>query len=246
MRKLGLFLLVIPAAAWADQVFLKDAGSIEGRIVEQTAQTVKVDVGGGSIAVPMDRVERIQKGRSALDVYDERARALAPTDAAGWKKLATYASDNGLSTRARQAWTNVLKVAPNDPQANAAMGKVELNGKWVSEEEAYRAKGYVQYQNEWMTPEEAKVLQTEAANDQARRDAEQRARDAETAQREAEDRAKEAEDRAKQAEEDRRNYQYYDPVYWGGYGYGVSSWPAQPAPTPIFTPTTQLKLNRVK
>jgi hypothetical protein len=243
LRKLGLVLVFIPAVAWGDQVFLKDAGSIEGRIVEQTAELVRVEVGGGSMAVPMDRVERIVKGRSALDEYDDRAKKLAPNDVAGWNKLGKFASDNGLSTRARDAYTKVLAAAPNDPQANAAMGKVQLDGKWVTEEESYRARGYVEYQNEWMTPAEAQVLQTEAANDQARRDAEQRARDAETAQREAEDRAKDAEERAKEAES-RQNY--YDPVLWGGYGYGVTSWPAQPAPTPVFTPTTQLKLNRVK
>jgi len=76
-----------------------------------------------------------------------------------------------------------------------------------------------------MTPAEAQIAQTREANDRARRDAEQRARDAEAATREAESRAKEAEARAKEAESRQYNY----PMYWGGWGYGVSTWPAGPA-----------------
>jgi len=48
VRTLAALVVLIPTLAAADQVFLKDAGSVEGRIVEQTATSVKVDVGGGS------------------------------------------------------------------------------------------------------------------------------------------------------------------------------------------------------
>jgi len=239
MKRLGWLLAFVSVPVFADQVFLKDAGSIEGRIVEQTATTVSVDVGGGVVGVPMDRVERIQKGRCALDEYEDRARKLAPTDAAGWKKLGRYANDQGLSTQAQEAYKKVLKIAPNDAEANGALGLVNLDGRWVTEAESYRARGYVEYQGEWMTPAQAQVLQTEAANDQARRDAEQRARDAETAAREADARAEEAEERAKEAE---RAQTYYDPLYYGGWGYGVTSWPAAPVSTPKFATASQIRL----
>ena len=237
MRRFFILLAFVPTAAWADQVFLKDAGSVTGRIVEQTAAAVKVDVGGGTIAVPMERVDKIVKGRSALDDYDDRVKKLAPTDLAGWKKLGAWASQAGLNAQARDAYQRVLKLDPNDKQANEAMGLVQLDGKWVTEEESYKARGFVEYDGEWMTPAQAQVLQTEAANDKARRDAEDRAREAEAAAREADARAKEAEARAKEAE------RYAQPVYWGGWGYGVTAWPAgQPAPTPVFTPASQIPI----
>lgn len=239
MRKLPLLLLVAPAALLADEVHLKDAGTITGRIVEQTATTVRVDVGGGVMGVPMDRVEKIVKGRCALDDYEDRVKKLGPNDVAGWKKAGRFASEAGLTAQAREAYGRVLKLAPNDPQANEAMGLVNLDGRWVTEEESYRARGFVEYDGEWMTPAEVQAVQAKEANDRARRDAEDRAREAEAAQREAEARAKEAEEKA--AEAQRYNNYYNAPVYWGGYGYGVSAWPASPAPAPTFTPWSEIR-----
>ena len=238
LKKSPILLLLLPATLLADEVLLKDAGSITGRIVEQTASTVRVDVGGGVIGVPMERVERIVKGRCALDDYEDRAKKLAPNDVAGWKKLGRFASEAGLSTQAREAYERVLKLAPNDPQANEAMGLVQLDGRWVTEEESFRARGFVQYDGEWMTPAEAQALQAREANDRARRDAEDRAREAEAAARAAEDRAKEAEEKAAEAQ---RYNNYNAPMYWGGWGYGVSTWPAAPAPAPTFTPWSEIR-----
>src|SRR5262249_8504325 len=66
MRKSPLVLLLLtavslPTALFADEVIIKGAGSISGRIVDQTATSVVVDVGGGTIGIPMARVERIVK-----------------------------------------------------------------------------------------------------------------------------------------------------------------------------------------
>ena len=99
--------------------------------------------------------------------------------------------------------------------------------------------GFVEYDGEWMTPAQAQAAQAEAANDQARRDAEQRARDAESATRDAEKKAADAEARAKKAE----SWSSY-PTYWGGYGYGVTTWPGGPAPAPVFTPKSQIPITR--
>ena len=237
MRKAPLLLLLLPQVVLADQVFLKDAGSLTGRIVSQDATTVKVDVGGGVIGVPMDSVARIEKGRSALDDYDDRARALGAKDVDGWRKLGKWANAQGLSSQASEAYKKVLAQAPNDPEANMAFGRVELNGKWVTEEESYRARGYVEYDGEWMTPAEAQLAQQREANVQARRDAEDRARQAEEQARDAERRAEDAEAEAKKAQQYNNNY----PYYWGGWGYGVSTWPAgQPAPPATFTPKSEI------
>jgi hypothetical protein len=238
VRHAFLLLLLLPGTAFADQVFLKDAGSITGRIVSQTATTVVVDVGGGTMGVPMDRVDRIVKGRCALDDYNDRVKKLSPTDIAGWKKLGAWAQQAGLNGQARDAYQRVLKLSPNDPEANEAMGMVQVDGRWMTEEQGYIARGFVQYDGEWMTPAQAQVAQTQDANNQAIRDAQDRASDAEAAAREAERRAEEAEERAEEAE------QWSAPTYWGGWGYGgVTAWPAgQPAPTPVFTPASQVPI----
>jgi hypothetical protein len=232
-----LILFLLPASLFADQVFLKDAGSITGKIVEHSDTVVRVDVGGGIIGVPTDRVERVEKGRCALDDYNDRAKKLGPSDVEGWKKLGHWASQQGLGTQARDAYKKVVAVAPNDAEANTALGLVQVDGRWVSQEEGFRAKGYVKYDGEWMTPAEAQLAETRYANDKARRDAEDRAREAEAAAREAEEKTKEAEERAEEAE------RYNSPVYWGGWGYGVNSWP-QGTGNLSYTPASQLRRGR--
>jgi hypothetical protein len=237
VRKTPFLLLLVPTVLLADEVFLKGAGSISGQIVGQTDTMVTINIGGGTMGVPMANVDHIVKARCPLDDYDDRAKALGAQDADGWRALALWATQQGLSAQATQAYQHLLTLVPNDPEAKEALGFVLVNGQWMTEEDSYRARGYVQYDGEWMTPAQAQVAQTNAANDQARRDAEQRAREAEAATRDAEARTKDAEARAKKAES------YSAPLYWGGWGYGVTAWPSGPAPAPVFTPRSQIKVN---
>jgi len=218
-----LVVLFVPGVLLADEVYLKDAGSISGRVVEQNETTVKVDIGDGFIAVPASRVERIEKGRSPLDEYADRAAKLAPDDVEGWKTLARWASKQGYPGQARQACQKVLAVAPNDPDVRKALGFVSLDGKWVTLEESYRAKGYVKFDGEWMTPAEAQAGQAALTAERAQRDADYRANAAENTAVQEQARAEKAEERARYEKE--KADQLNPPVYWGGWGYGAAVWP---------------------
>jgi hypothetical protein len=209
LLSLASALILASTPLFADEVYLKGAGALSGRIVQQTDTLILIDIGSGEVGVPPDRVERIVKGRSPLDEYDERAARLGPQDVNGWRNLGRWAGGKGLSAQSRQAYENVLKAAPHDPEARQALGYVLVDGRWLTEEESYRARGYVKYEGEWMTPAEAQLAQSSAEADRARRDAEQQ--------------AQAAEERAQQAENATS-----DPVYWGGWGYGVTYWPSSP------------------
>jgi hypothetical protein len=219
--------------AFCDEVYLKGGGKVSGRIVQRTENLVEVEVGAGKVGVPANRVERIVEGRSALDGYYERAGRLGPADREGWAALGRWASDQGLPSQAREAYHRVLAVDPNDAEANRALGNVQANGRWMTEEDGYRARGYVQFEGEWMTPAEQARLQREQAaqadSDRARAMAEARARQAE--QRAAED----AEARAKQAAVAQQETPGI-PLWWG-WGPGPVLWPTPPVPThPIAVP----------
>jgi hypothetical protein len=228
-------LVLGPALAVADDVYLKGAGTISGRIVLQTETSVEVDIGAGRVTVPMSRVVRIEKRRSALDEYDDRAAALGPRDRAGWLALAQWASSQGLGGQARKAYERVLAIAPSDPDANRALGYVELDGRWVTEDEAYRARGYVKFEGEWITPAEHEAIlrerAAEAAEERARSESEARVRDAEARALEAEARAAEAEARAA----------VQQPIgipLWSGWGPGPIVWPPLPVIVPpVYHPT---------
>jgi len=135
MRTAALFLaMLLPAAASADEVYLKSGGQLSGRVVSRTDTKVEVDVGAGRISVPASSVLRIEEGRSPLQEYEERAGRTAAGDADGWVALGNWAESKGLSTQAREAYHRAVTASPMDPRANDALGNVLVDGRWVSVE----------------------------------------------------------------------------------------------------------------
>lgn len=217
--------LVSASSASSDEVHLRGGGKLSGRILSATETGVVVEMPAGNITVPRAQVERVVEGRSALETYGERAASLAPDDREGWAELGRWASNAGLNTQSRAAWGQVLALDPADPEANEALGNVEVNGRWLAEEDAYRAQGYVKHLGEWMTPAERDELrrdQQQSGSEMARLEAEARAR------REAEAEAREAEERAREAEEEQQEGL---PLWWG-WGPGPVLWPGQPVTRP--------------
>jgi hypothetical protein len=236
MRAIMLGLAVfLPLGAGADEVILKSGGRLSGRIVSRTATTVEVDVGAGRIAVPASSVVRIEEGRSALQDYEERAGRIAASDVEGWLALGDWAAAQGLGSQAREAYHRALSAAPNDPRANTALGNVQVDGRWVGEDEAYRAKGYVKFEGEWITPAEHEAIlrerAAEAAQEHQRQQAEQRVREADARAQEAEARARKAEAEAKAAQEASSGL-----PLWYGWGAGPVHWPTGPIITQPIAP----------
>jgi hypothetical protein len=227
VRKLLLLLFLVPGLLVADVVYLKSGGRFSGRILEQTAEQVVVDFGDGKVSLPMNEVEEISRGSSPLDEYDARASKLGPQDVDGWRSLGLWASTKGLSAQSRAAYKRVLALAPDDKEAREALGFVQVDGRWLTEEESYRARGFVKYDGEWMTPAEVQLAQSDAAREQARDDAAKRASDAEFKSNMDRLQKQEDEKRARDEADRMRN----NPVYWGGFGYGVTTWPS-PAGVP--------------
>jgi hypothetical protein len=213
----------------ADDVILKGGGKVSGRILSRTATAVEVDIGAGTVTLPMTSVVRIEERRSSLDDYYERAEKLRADDREGWLELAKWASSQGLGSQARAAYERVLAVDPANAEANQGVGRVLLDGRWVTEEESYTARGYVRFEGEWVTAaEQDAILKRQAATEQAewaRLDAEQRAREAQA-------RAAEAEARAREAEAASVVVGAGFPMYWGGWGPGPSVWPTRPIAAP--------------
>jgi hypothetical protein len=237
-RKKTLVLLfsvaMLPRPVSADEVYLKSGGQLSGRIVSRTATTIEVDVGAGRIGVPVSSVLRVEEGRSALQEYEERAGRVPAGDVEGWLALGEWASARGLGTQAREAYHRALSASPDDPRANAALGNVRMDGRWVSEEESYRARGYVRYEGEWITPAEHEAILRERA---AEEEQERRLREGELRAREAEARAQEADARARQAEAEAAEAQESSEgiPLWYAWGAGPVAWPARPiavAPLP--------------
>lgn len=228
--------VVIGMTAWiaapllADEVHLKGGGRLTGEIVEQTAQSITVDIGAGRMTVKMSTVVSIDKTASPLQEYRERAAKLAPEDVDGWRELARWAANQGLGTQSREAYTRVTAIVPDDAEANRGLGLIQQDGKWVTEEESFLARGFVQFESDWMTPgEKQAILAERQANEAAERQAL-------AAQMQADQTAAQEQAAREAAEEDEfwddSLPELGDPVYWGGYGYTPTLWPVQPIQQP--------------
>lgn len=220
--KRGIILLVALTSvpAFADEIQLRGGGRITGQILEQTEESVTVDIGGGTITAAMSSVVGIERSVSPLQEYRARAAEIPAGDVEAWRELARWASRRALSSQAWEAWGQVLAILPEDEEANRALGRVRLDGRWVDEEESYRAQGYVEFEGQWMRPEEQRAILAErqAEEEAARRDNEAAIRAIEAEQ--AAERAREAQEAAQGDSWDRMN----ETVYWG-WGYGPAVWP---------------------
>jgi hypothetical protein len=217
---LAAALLVLSAGgAVADEVWLKGGGRIVGEVIDRTPSTVLVDVGPGTVKLPMARVERIVGTSSRLSEFRSRAARLNPQDVQGWLALAAWANQNDMRTQARGAWEQVLAVDPTNTVAQQGLGNVFQGGHWMDRSAALRAQGLVEVDGNWMSPADADMrFRAQVAADVAER--ESALADARVA--EAEARAREAEARARAAEAEVTRAQ--DTSLGGiplGYGYGA-------------------------
>ena len=225
-------LFLWPSSVLADEVVLRGGGKVTGIIVERTADAIVLETAPGRVSVPLDRVASVRSTDSDLATYEQRAAKLAPNDAAAWAALARWAKGRDLRTQAREAYERVLALDPENHEANQALGRVEHDGRWITEEEANRANGLVPFEGGWVTPAERESIRRERATESAEalavREAQARAREAEARAREAEARAGEAESGGQGAEES------YGGIPLWPYVYG----PAIVAPIVPFPPRT--------
>jgi len=216
--KRGIVIIALAAVpVFADDVYLRGGGQITGEIISQTEDSVKVDIGGGgSITARMSSVVRIEHGVSPLQDYRARAANIPDGDAEAWRELARWATGNALSSQALKAYSQVVAIVPDDREANRALGRVQLDGKWVTEEESYLAQGFVKFEGQWMTPSERQTILTER---QAHESQARQANDAKIQAIETEQKAEKEREAAEREEARRRSS-----VSWG-WGYGPGYWP---------------------
>jgi len=83
----------------------------------------------------------------------------AKNDVAALLRAANWAEEHGLPTEARRLLQRVLQLAPDDQTANAAVGNVRYEGRWMSPEKAEilknRAAGMVSVGGIWVPEAEA-------------------------------------------------------------------------------------------
>jgi hypothetical protein len=215
------------STARADRVFLKGGAVIDGKVSEADGKIV-VQVESGSLSFRADEIERVERGPTQEERFEEQLAKIPPRDVAALLKLADYCRDHDQPAREREVLRKVIEADPNHAEARARLGYVHTDAGWITRDEQRRNEGLVQYQGQWVT--RAQKLELEKLDAQTRVARLER----EKAEVELHVREVELETKKVAAEEERAQastranrvypaygYGPYLPYY--GYGFGYSS-----------------------
>jgi hypothetical protein len=152
---------LLPVAAGADSVYLKNGESFEGVEAVVSNDQVRIDLAIGSLRLPMSKVERIEEGDSTLGEYRAREARLGRerADARDWLELAIWARSRDFHQGAAKAAFLAARLDPELEALDPVMAGLdfvydETAREWVPYDEAMRRQGLVEDQGAWVTPEE--------------------------------------------------------------------------------------------
>ncbi len=167
----------------ADVVHLNNGRSLEGVILEESAERVILQLPFGEIGMPRSSISRIERGQSTLREYLDRSQELKlrPGTAADWLELALWARGQRLDHSYREATLVAARLDPGLPALAPVMRDLgfeyEVNlGLWVPYEQYMLRRGYVRSGDRWLSPVEAAELRRDmeaarvARADRERRD----------------------------------------------------------------------------
>ncbi len=164
----ALLLLFLGLGVRADILHLKDGRRVEGQVVEESKSTIKIRTLLGTFEFKASEVERIERGKSKLEEFEERMAAARSADQL--HEVGLWAEKKRMRKQAKQAMRKVIEVDPMHAGANTWLGFVLYDGEWMTPEardkriaealEAEQAaKGLVRYGDRWVTPEDKQRLE---------------------------------------------------------------------------------------
>ena len=163
-------LLLLPAAALADDVHLNNGGVFEDVLAAWEGDQLRVRMPSGELRLPRSSVARVVEKSGGEAEYLRRAEALrrGRAGAADWLELARWARAEGLPRAAREA---ALEAAEREPRLAGLAPLLEgygmvlhtEAGRWITYEESMRRQGFVRYEGQWISRVEHAELERAAA-----------------------------------------------------------------------------------
>jgi hypothetical protein len=160
----------------ADIVELTDGTVLEGKILRETDDFVTIFTTDRKRKVLARRkIRRAVRGMGFLDVYREKSRALARSDAEGHVGLSAWCERHGRPGLATLHYRRAISADPDNKTARhkighvlwegrwypthgammAARGRKPFRGRWLEDEAfAEATKGHAEHGGDWFTPEE--------------------------------------------------------------------------------------------
>ncbi len=163
---LSAALLALPLAA--DVLVTKDGRRLEGKVVSETATTVRFRTGAGEVEIARADIATLERGKTKDEELAEREKAARTAD--DFCELGKWADENRMKSTARRLMKRALELDPRHAGANTYFGNVLYKGEWMTPEERDKraaadqdaemlARGLVRWQDRWVTPDEKAHLE---------------------------------------------------------------------------------------
>ncbi|MGA2797171.1 MAG: HEAT repeat domain-containing protein [Thermoguttaceae bacterium] len=174
LRCLILVLVLNAGYACRAEVFvLANGGRISGELVNRQESPRKQYVvkvaGEGQITLAASQVEQVLKRRSEEDEY-ERIRPAYPDTIEGQWALAEWCRQKHLPLERETHLKRMIELDPNQIDARRALGYVQVDGQWTTQDELMIERGYKLYKNHWLLPQQIELLESKAKLENARQE----------------------------------------------------------------------------
>ncbi len=152
--------LLVPSAATADVVLMKDGRRLEGKIVDVLADgTVLLDARYGTLHLPAGDIVSYERGETEWERLEREAKDAAAALTAEAKSdeilnVANLCREADLDAEAQKLVDRILKTDPDHELTRHFLGQVQHEGAWVDKAVALRAKAK-EGEGDWLTATEA-------------------------------------------------------------------------------------------
>lgn len=106
-----------PKAPEVDRVISKSKGMLEGTLVEDTEQQVRLrDRSGAVLVLPRRDVQQVLRATRLSEQYEQRRAAVPPSDVKALTDFAAWCAERGLAREAAQAYEAAIAAGKTDPR----------------------------------------------------------------------------------------------------------------------------------
>ncbi|MBI2899668.1 MAG: hypothetical protein HYY17_05755 [Planctomycetes bacterium] len=138
-----------------DLIHFKNGTRRECRIIEETAETLKVEVkigaGSGTVTYRLEEIERIERGGGIGIEFPDRL-AKAGNDVKSLETLLEWCDKSRLKDQAEHVALRVIRLDPAHAAARTHLGYArDSEGFWLREEDIQAKDGKFYYEGKWLT-----------------------------------------------------------------------------------------------
>ncbi|HKQ49143.1 MAG TPA: HEAT repeat domain-containing protein [Phycisphaerae bacterium] len=124
------FLALFAPPAQADTFHLKGGGQVEGQVLEDRGEALRVRTTIGTVDLDKEQIVKQIAGPSPWERYDVEKKRYTNT-ASDQFRLAQWCAKNGLRSEEIDHLRRVIKLDPEHAAARKALGFVKDKGQWV-------------------------------------------------------------------------------------------------------------------